>query len=60
MQCDRKAAQGGQGPLTQDRTNQENGTQNYLKKDLTRLRYVYMKTLAVFKAVQLYYYIPYK
>ena len=38
MQCERKAAHGGQEPSTQDRTNQEDGTQkNYLKKDLTRL-----------------------
>jgi len=38
MQCDRKAAQGGHGPPTQDRKNQEEGTQkNYLKKDLTPL-----------------------
>jgi len=54
MQCDREETQGGKGPPTQDRTNQENGTQNYLKKD------PFMKTLAVLIAVQLYYYIPYK
>jgi len=38
MHGDRKVAQGGQEPPTQDRTNKENGKQkNYLKKDLTRL-----------------------
>lgn len=38
MQCDRKAAHGGQEPSTQDRTNQKDDTQkNYLKKDLIPL-----------------------
>jgi len=36
MQCDREETEGGKGPPTQDRTNQEDGTQkNYLKKDFT-------------------------
>jgi len=39
MQCDRKAAQGGQEPSMQARTNKENDKQkNYLKKELARLR----------------------
>ena len=36
MQCDRKTAQGGQKPSTQDRTNQGDGTQdNYLRIDVS-------------------------
>jgi len=41
MQCDRKAAQGGQEPSMQARTNKENGKQkNYLKKELIPFTFI--------------------